>query len=195
MVRGDRLIVGALAGATVVGVYGLAATFSELMWILPMTLSQFAFRRASLHPQTAATSKVWLPLLGATTLLAVMVTLVGRIVIDTVFGAAYAHAADLLPVLALAALPMASFYFDSAALNGLGAFRRVATITYAGAAALFAGCAVLIPLYGAMGAAIASCISYSIMGGWARVALIGTGKRANSSSIGQRNTDLNGRTS
>ena len=47
-IRGDRLLLGALASSHDVGLYGTAATFAELMWLIPMGVGQIVFRQAAL---------------------------------------------------------------------------------------------------------------------------------------------------
>jgi O-antigen/teichoic acid export membrane protein len=173
VVRGDRLLLGAFAGPAAVGVYGLAATFSELLWVAPMTLGQFAFRRAAVSPAEVSDSRTWYMVLGVTAVLAIIIASVGDTLIGAVFGADYAEAVELLPVLCLAALPMASFYFDSSVLNGFGAFRTVSRITYVGVTIMIVACLAFVPWWGAFGAAAASALAYFSMGILARASVRG----------------------
>jgi O-antigen/teichoic acid export membrane protein len=171
VVRSDRLILGGMVGAAAVGAYGLAATFSELLWVIPMTLSQFAFRRASVSPQRALTSRMWLVTLAITASLAALVAWVGALLIPVLFGQAYEPAVGLLPWLCLAAVPMGSYYFDSALLNGTGAFSTVSRITAVGVVVMLVSGPVLIWFFGGLGAAWASLCAYAVMGIGARRAV------------------------
>lgn len=172
VVRGDRLILGAMAGTAPVGVYGLAATFSELLWIVPSTIAQFVFRGAALTSDRTVKLRAWAPVMGLTAVTGLGLTFLGMWIIESFFGADYAQASSLLPLLVVAALPMASFYLDSAALNGMGEYRTVSRITYAGVGLLCLASLVLIPTWGVTGAAVASIVSYATMGFTARFALL-----------------------
>lgn len=167
-IRGDRLILGFLTSSTAVGLYGVAATFTEVLWIIPLGVAQVAFRRASVT-RSADASRLSRNLALAVTavacgFLAVMV----RWIIPLLLGEAYRDAIGLSYILIVAALPMASYQLDIAVLNGLGRLNAGGRVTVSGSAVLLVGCFALVPHFGAQGAALASLVAYSLMAVLAR---------------------------
>lgn len=178
IVRGDRLLLGALAGSAAVGVYGLAATLGELLWICPIALSQFVFRRAVTNPSSPRLDHLWRINLAVTCVMGIAAAILTPPLIRELFSASYESAAGLAWPAVVACLPMASFYLDSAALNGLGLFRTVSRITYCGLVVMLISGVVLIPATGALGAVVASGLSYATMGGASRYYLIRARRRS-----------------
>lgn len=163
VIRGDRLILGALATAAAVGVYGAAATLMETLWLAASGVAQVLFRRASMNLPYAdlATSRQRIMALTAAGCL-VSLPLIPWAV-NSLLGAAYSAAIPICYILAFAALPMASYQLDVAMLNGWGRLDLSRNAALLGCVSLAIGCAALIPLAGAIGAALASTAGYSVM--------------------------------
>jgi len=162
-IRGDRLILGILTSSAAVGLYGVAATLTEVLWLIPLGVAQVAFRRASVTRSAGAgrlSRKLALVVTaGACIFLAATV----HWIIPLLLGEAYRDAIALSYVLIAAALPMASYHLDIAVLNGLGRLNAGGRVTVSGSAVLLVGCLTLVPHLMAQGAALASFAAYSLM--------------------------------
>lgn len=163
VIRGDRLILGFLTSSAAVGLYGVAATLTEVLWIVPLGVAQVAFRRASVT-RSADTGRLSRNLaLGVTAGACICLAVTVQWIIPVLVGEAYSGATGLTYVLIAASLPMASYQLDIAVLNGLGRLNAASGVTVYGSVALLVGCIALIPHLGAQGAAFASLIAYSLM--------------------------------
>ena len=171
VIRGDRLILGIMTGTAAVGVYGAAATFTEMLWLLPGAIAQLSFRRASLSRGSVQGRSVRRLTLLLTACFATALAAAAPWLIRILLGRGYEQAIPLSYILIAAAVPMASFQLDASVLNGLGRLRDGSRITLFGSLLLCGTCVLLIPQHGAFGAAWASLLSYSAMGIAAKVAL------------------------
>lgn len=163
VIRGDRLILGLIAGAAPVGIYGAAATFTEVLWLIPAGVAQVGFRRASVTGTGragATTRKVTLVVTAVSCL--VLAAATGPLV-SILLGSAYAEAVGLAYILIAASLPIASYQLDTAVLNGLGKLKQSGHATTLGSVILFVGCLLTIPKFGAYGAAWSSVAAYTAM--------------------------------
>jgi O-antigen/teichoic acid export membrane protein len=168
VIRGDRLVLGLLAGAAPVGIYGAAASFTEVLWLIPSGVAQVAFRRASLTRTSragAAGRRITLLITAAACLVLMVCT---KPLVMILLGPAYAQAIPLAYILIPASLPMASYTLDVAVLNGLGRLSHSGHATTLGSVVLLVGCLAMIPTLGAFGAAWSSLVSYTAMAGLAR---------------------------
>jgi O-antigen/teichoic acid export membrane protein len=169
VIRGDRLLLGALTMSATVGIYSVAGTVTELLWILPSAIAQVAFRRAALLGQTHQYRRTRNAVLLLTLFLCFALAGTARWLIPALLGADYADSVALTYPLIVATIPMASYQMDVAVLNGLGQLKVASRITLTGSAVLAVACLVLIPLWAAWGAAIASLVAYTVMAVMARL--------------------------
>lgn len=179
VIRGDRLLLGALAGTNAVGIYGVAATFTEVLWLIPNAVGQVAFRRASLSASAESLARRRRTVLVFTAVGGATLALVAGPAIDVLLGRAYSEARALTYLLIVASLPMASYHMDLAVLNGRGALRSGSIATSIGSLVLCAGCLASVPSYGAWGAAWSSMAAYSVMALVVRFAISRTNASAN----------------
>jgi len=165
--RFDIILVGYLAGAASVGIYSIAVTFAELMWYVPNALATSILSKsmgldASEGPRlTSRTSRV-------TSLLMTLVCLVAAALISPVVRVFYG------PEFA-SAVPPFLILLPGVWLVGVG---KVASGHLAAQGHLFPGISMistalnlaanllLIPWMGVTGAALASTLSYVLVGGW-----------------------------
>jgi O-antigen/teichoic acid export membrane protein len=168
VIRGDRLLLGLIAGAAPVGIYGTAASFTEGLWLVPGAVAQVAFRRASVtgtRRAGAGARRVTMLITAAACLVLAAFT---QPVFTLLLGPAYSEAVGLAYILIAASLPMASYQLDVAVLNGLGRLSRSGQATTLGSVVLIAGCLMTIPTYGVYGAAWSSFAAYLAMAMLAR---------------------------
>ncbi|WP_156415632.1 lipopolysaccharide biosynthesis protein [Terrabacter sp. Soil811] len=180
VIRGDRLLLGAMSSPAAVGIYGAAATFTELLWLISSGVSQIAFKRSTQTGSSLTSARHRRYALALTAGGCVTLAVVAPFLIPLLLGESFNDSVPLVWVLSVAALPMASYQIDVAVLNGLGHMRRAAVITAAGSGTLGGLCLLLIPRVGASGAAYASLAAYSVLALLARA------------EVRRRNADLSG---
>lgn len=163
VIRGDRMILGLIAGAAPVGIYGVAATLSEVLWLVPGAVAQVAFRRASVTGTQRAGARARNFTLLITALACLIVAACTQPLVSILLGPDYSEAVSLAYILIAASLPMASYQLDAAVLNGLGRLADSGRATVLGSVILAAGCLLTIPEYGAYGAAWSSVVAYTAM--------------------------------
>jgi O-antigen/teichoic acid export membrane protein len=163
VIRGDRLILGLIAGTAPVGIYGAAASFTEMLWLIPGGVAQVAFRRASVTgTRTAGATGRKITML-ITGLACVVLAVCTQPLVTILLGPAYSQAVGLAYILIVASLPMASYQLDVAVLNGLGRLSQSGHATTLGTVILAIGCVATIPAHGAYGAAWSSLAAYTAM--------------------------------
>jgi len=165
--RLDIILVGYLAGAASVGVYSIAVTFAELMWYVPNALAtSIQAKTMSVDKDDAVAIAARTSRLTSALMLLVCVVAAALImpIISVFYGAAFMPAVVPFLLLLPGVWTMGVAKIMSGYLAGHGKL-------YPGVAAvsallnLIANIA-LIPLMGSAGAALASSVSYSVLGGW-----------------------------
>jgi O-antigen/teichoic acid export membrane protein len=162
--RLDFVLLGALAGPAVLGVYAIATKFAELLRIVTMALTYVlypAFAREG-RARAAARARRLLPRAGLlTAAAAVLLALAAGAVIVLVYGAAFASAVApariILAGLALEGVAaVITAYLYGAGRPGLNSCAMAAGLVVTVALDLL-----LIPRHGAVGAAVASAAAYA----------------------------------
>ncbi len=160
--RLDVALLGALAGPVPLGTYAVASRFAELLRLLPLAMSfvlQPRFSRAE-RAAAAARARTLVPRAGLLTALLALPLGLMAVLIPVIFGAPFRAA--ILPsqilLVGLAAEGMAAV--ASAFLYGMGRPGLNSLATGAGLAVTVALDLLLIPRWGAVGAAVASTAAY-----------------------------------
>lgn len=166
----DKVMLGRMADASVVGSYSAAARLSELWYFVPVAIVSSVFpalvrsRQMGQSIYKARMQSLYDVLLCLSVTVALVVALSSDFVVHLLFGNAYADAARILSVHVWAGI----FTFQAAALSkwlineGLLKFSFIRHVL--GAIVNVALNLVLIPRYGGMGAAVATVISYATSG-------------------------------
>jgi O-antigen/teichoic acid export membrane protein len=163
-IRFDRILLGLLGSTGQVGLYSVAATMSETLWLIPGSLAQVVFHRVASAQlpvrrlRAVRLANVALSLVGAGVL-----ALLAPALVEAVFGEAFRGATAAMRVLLLAAVAVASYQVDITCVVASNGLRRASAITTAGFAAVLLLDLVLIPRAGLLGAAWASVVGYGLM--------------------------------
>jgi O-antigen/teichoic acid export membrane protein len=170
--KGDRLLLGVFLTPAVVGIYSVAATVTELLWIAPVALAQVlvhpvAARQADYRAVARARNAALLSVAACAAAVAVLAPALVRLV----FGPAFAPAAAPLRILLLGSVVVTSYHVDVNALAASGSISHAGLVASAGATVALAAGLLLIPSSGAVGAAWASVGAYVVMAGLARARL------------------------
>ncbi len=162
--RLDIFIVAHFEGLTAVGLYSVAVIFGELVWLVTDSLTQAIIHRQANEPDELAIS-ITERALRMNLLLAVCggigIAIAAQIGLPLIYGEAFAEAVDLVWLLVPAAAamaewrtvaPMVTRFLDPKVLPAIAV---IALVVNVGANLL------LVPAWGAAGAAVASSAAYS----------------------------------
>jgi stage V sporulation protein B len=163
--RLDSLIVNALLGVASVGIYSIAVAMAEVIWNMAGALSTVMFPHVSAADRKDAnrltpvvSRNVWF----LTLLAVVFAAVVGRWVIEFVFGTVMLGAAKPLLLLLPGILALSGTKVLSSYLSGIG--RPIYSTYIAGASVILTVALdlIFIPRYGIAGAAAASSVVYTL---------------------------------
>lgn len=168
--RIDQVMLGQIEGSAAVGIYAVASRISEFWYFVPTAISTAAFpflvrlkmRNAKQYEKRVQELLDILTWLGIT--VAIMVSLIGPPLITMLFGVAYASAGGLLVVHVWGGVFMAPRALVSKWLIAEEALQYSVLSQGSGAVLNIILNLLLIPNFGAMGAAIATVLSYALCG-------------------------------
>lgn len=170
----DILVVQALAGPLATGLYGVAQNVMIVAGVFSASFSAAVLTQVSrLHADAAAVARTARAAFRTWTRLAPPAALGAALAPDLVrfaFGHEFAGAGPLVAVLAFAALAMIGVSLAISILVGAGHGRLVLLATFAALPVAVAGHLILVPRFGALGAA--ACTTAVA---WATAGLIWTG--------------------
>lgn len=165
VLKSDLLVIQFEKGSEDAGLYSIASSMADLLWIFPSVVGAILFPRLAALPDeaerwrltlrtTGGTLLVFLPILGLTALLA-------PVVIRIMFGAEFEPAAASLRILCAAILFYGTTSIFSQFLAARGLPLIVVAVWAAGFALNLGLNLVLVPPLGIEGSALASLISYA----------------------------------
>jgi polysaccharide transporter, PST family len=168
--RIDQIMLGQMSGSKVVGIYSAATKISEIWYFIPMAIA--ASVSPSIYEAKQLNEDLYYYRIGQLNRLlllcsigfAVPMTFFSEKIVTLIFGNSYAEAGSILAINIWASVFVfmgvaTSSWFMAEGLNHLSMYR-----TLAGAIANVILNVFLIPTHGAIGAAIATVISYAIPG-------------------------------
>jgi O-antigen/teichoic acid export membrane protein len=162
--RLDTYLVSFFLGAAPLGIYSVSVALAELLWQLPNAVGFAIFPRATVRTteeMNAFTPRVFAATVALTAAGAIMLALVGPLLIDLVYGAAFREA--YLPLLVLlpgvVLMGGAKVLTNEIAGRGYPGYNSAATAI--GLAITVILNLALIPRLGIAGAALASSIAYA----------------------------------
>jgi O-antigen/teichoic acid export membrane protein len=164
VLRIDRILIGLFLSASAVGIYSIAATATEIVWLVPTALSQVLFHQfasKSVHMPSATRARFISLAVSLATALAIFA--IAPLAIDRLVGAAFASAVLPLRILLAAAIFLSSYQLDAYALAARGRIGLASGATVLGFILVLLADLLLIPTHGIVGAAWASLIAYGMM--------------------------------
>lgn len=165
-VRADRYLLAIFSSTATVGVYSVAATAADYLWLAPFAVSQVLFHSvASGRVNLRTVRRMHRVVLTLSLVLVMVIYLLTPYIISLLFGHAYIGAATPMRVIIFGSIGFGSFQVTASALAASGHLRRAAVSATVGGILLVAGSFLLIPPYGALGAAYASVAAYWCMAG------------------------------
>jgi O-antigen/teichoic acid export membrane protein len=164
VLRIDRILIGLFLSASAVGIYSIAATATEIVWLVPTALSQVLFHQfASRSVHLPSATRARFISLGFSFATALAIFAIAPLAIDRLVGAKFASAVLPLRILVVGAVFLSSYQLDAFALAARGKIGLAAGATVIGFIAVFVADLLLIPSYGIVGAAWASLVAYSML--------------------------------
>jgi O-antigen/teichoic acid export membrane protein len=162
--RFDRLLTGLYLNTGAVGIYSVAATTTESLWVAPVGLSQVLFHRIASHSSTTQEiTRVRRTCLGGTVVLAIVGFFIAPEAVRVTLGHSYVGAVTPLRLLLPGAVAIAMYHIDAFRVAGSGRTGIVSIATVAGFVMVTLLDLALIPSMGINGAALASTIGYILM--------------------------------
>jgi O-antigen/teichoic acid export membrane protein len=178
--RADQWFVGSISGSKELGLYSVAAAWSDMLFYLPgvITLVQRPdLVRATREDAAKRTARVFRITLLLAGVLTVVLILIAPVLCSVIFGSAFSGSTNQLRVLALGALGISALDLLP---NALTAQRMPIRGMWAIAVAFVVTLAldiVLIPPMGGLGAALATALAYTFGGIAAAVIFVRTFRR------------------
>ncbi len=164
--RIDQIMIGEIVGPSEVGVYSVAVRLSELWYFIPMAIvsSTFPSLVSVLHENQTLFFERLQKLYNAMSLfgyiIAIPVTFFSVPLVEILFGVSYSKAGPMLAVLIWAGLFVNLGVARSSFLISMNWTRVHFLTVFLGSIVNVLLNIVLIPRYGGMGAAIATCVAY-----------------------------------
>lgn len=159
--RGDRLVIGAVAGATDLGLYAVAVSVMELLSMGAYALGNVAFQGvASGSLPIEAMRRARRVTMVGTAVAAVVLIVLAPWLIRFAFGSRFDDAVPALRILAIAAIAYGSFQIDTQQLIASARSSAAAALGVGAATAMIVGDLVVVPRWGIEGAAWVSVVVY-----------------------------------
>jgi O-antigen/teichoic acid export membrane protein len=162
--RLDQMVLATQVSSEKLGIYACAAAWSVLALPLAQAVGNAVFPALA---GAASGDRAFLnPLMRRTVLLGIVIcagaAAAGPVAIPILFGRRFREAGPVAAVLCVASIFLCVTAVSGETLRGLGRTKAVLRSELAGCAASVVSLAVLLPLAGLVGAALASCIGYAV---------------------------------
>jgi O-antigen/teichoic acid export membrane protein len=163
--RLDFVLLDVFVGTAVVGTYAVASKFAELVRLVPVAITYVLYPRFSRETQeqaTAGTRRLLLPATGLSAACAVVLALAAPFVLPVLYGARFDAAVGLAQLLLVGLSVEGAAGVISAFLYGVGRPGLNSIAMGAGVVLTVILDLLLVPQWGATGAAIASTVAYLV---------------------------------
>jgi PST family polysaccharide transporter len=164
----DQIMLGEMIGDQAVGVFSAAARISEAVYFVPMIIASSALpaiieaKRTSEESYYQRVEKLVRVMAGMALAIVIPIAFLADHVVRVLYGSAYVQAGPVLAIHIWAAVFVFLGVAQSPWTVGENLTRLLMLRTLVGAVANVALNILLIPSYGALGAAIATIVSYSL---------------------------------
>lgn len=162
MLRVDFLVLAAFRPVAEVGLYAVATSLTELLWIAPDATAQVVLPLAAEKDGADAVPRIFRVTLLVVLIAGVGLSLVGPWLVPFLFGSDYSDASRAIPFLAIAAVGAGAWKVLAGDVAARGRTSTRLSSSLAGLAAMLLADIIFIPLWGIVGAAGASAIGYLV---------------------------------
>lgn len=152
------------SGDTQVGIYGVAYSLTNMLWIIPDAFKELIYNKSAREDNFTYVMKCIFANMGLCIAISLGFLLLGRWFLGVVYGQEYTVAFNVTLTLFVGVIPMVAFKLIHPIYVNKGKSGIVVMLLCIAVWANIISSWMLIPAYGAFGAAIASVISYAICG-------------------------------
>lgn len=161
--KGDRLMLGLVRPPEDVGVYGTAATLSDLAWMAPAAVGAIVARQVAQAGSLTVIPRWRRRLMVVTGACILPVGGIGTLLLTRALGPGYESGVPALWILCLAALALASYQTDISGCQGMGNFHSAWKAALGGSISLAVLAPPLSAYWSGTGCALASFAAYTVM--------------------------------
>ncbi|WP_343959332.1 oligosaccharide flippase family protein [Yaniella flava] len=162
--RSDQLFLGFLSNAYNLGIYAVAVTPASLMQVVSNSIGQVAYREAAAGTMTVQKYKKFLSIsLGITLIYGCLIWISAPWLIPFVFGSDYADSVVIVRTLLIAELLLSPYLITVRVLAGYNRPYISSASGILGFVTLAVVLSILVPVHGALGAALGSVVAYGVM--------------------------------
>jgi O-antigen/teichoic acid export membrane protein len=161
----DFWVINYYWGSTSLGIYSLAASLSQLLWILPQSMAIIMFPMSSYYERSelpVISEKLLRVALFITLVIVIPLALLSPYFIPMLFGKEFAAAAFYFQLFLIGVFPFIIIKIIASVLAGIGKVKYNLLATLAGFITGAAAYLLLIPRMGLIGGVIGSIISYLV---------------------------------
>lgn len=163
--RLDIVLLGAIAGVVELGKYSVAVVFAELLWVFPLVMKNYVSHRMATS-EGLVSNEIALATMRASIIVGAFVGAVLCILpawlITPVFGAEFSDSVQLLWILIPGALAMALYQIMMSDVMTRGNPGLKSVTASIGCIVTLVLCILLIPRFGAHGAAVGTSVAYIV---------------------------------
>jgi O-antigen/teichoic acid export membrane protein len=162
--RVDLFLLAYYVGTAAVGVYSIAVTLAELCWHLPSAIGGVLAPKAAAEGRSSAevTVRIARVVWVGTAVLGIVIAVTSVFAVPVLFGQAFSGAVLPLALLLPGVVAMSLAYGPFSYLSGIGKPQAWTVASGVNLAVNIPANVILIPRFGAAGAAAASSISYAV---------------------------------
>ena len=161
----DVLMLNVMGSSDVqIGIYGLAYSLSNMLWIVPDAFKEAVYNKSVKSDDYRFIFKCFVINIAICAAILVCFIFLGKFFLDIVYGEEYVVSYETILVLFAGVIPMIAFKLIHPIYVNSGKSLLVAILLIIAVVANVVASIFLIPSHGALGAAIATVISYTICG-------------------------------
>ena len=162
MLRIDVVLVAAFLPVADAGLYAVAIALSEFLWVIPDGIALVVLPTSAADPAPTRSRRLIALTFGVTIASGLVLSIVARPLITTLFGASFAGAATVVPLLAVAAVAGGVWKVLGADVVAAGRTSPRLWSAAAGLVCMVAVDVVAIPPLGIRGAALGAALGYTV---------------------------------
>lgn len=152
------------SGDIQVGIYGVAYTLSNILWVIPDAFKELIYNKSAKEDDYKFILKCIVANMFICMFILLGFSILGKCFLNFVYGKEYVVAYNVTLTLFVGIIPMIAFKLIHPIYVNKGRSAIVAMLLVVSVIINIIASIILIPFYGAIGASIASVISYSVCG-------------------------------
>ena len=152
------------SGEAQVGIFGVAYSLSNMIWFVPDAFKEYIYNKSSKNSYSRSTAALVIINMALCAAICIGFALFGRELLALLYGREYVIAYETILIVFIGIVPMVAFKLIHPIYVNSGHSLRVALLLIASILINLLISIYTVPLYGALGAAIATVGAYSLCG-------------------------------